>query len=64
MTIIKHLYLDGWIVNKSEFGAHGNAAFSKLEWPTTGSFLDFLGRFFVLDFMAFWLDLLKPVGCS
>ena len=64
MAIIKNLDFDGRIINKREFGANGNTAFSKLEWPTTGSFLDFLGCFLIFDFMAFRLDFLESVGCS
>ena len=64
MAIIKNLDFDRGIINKCELGAHGDAAFSKLEWSTTGCFLDFLGCFLIFDFMAFRLNFLKSVGCS
>ncbi len=32
MAIIKNLDFDRGIINKCELGAHGDAAFSKLEW--------------------------------
>lgn len=47
MAIIKNLDFDRRIINKSKLRAHGDAAFSKLEWSTTGCFLDFLGRFLI-----------------